>query len=1160
MKKQKNILVSIFFLIASLSLHSQTSECGTVVNPYQILALPVTCTQLLRDFIPTTPENAVEVYVNVWVFQPAAGPGSWGTPTNVDVDTLIKNANYILANMPLPKLPVAGVPFLSNAKIKLIKKNFQIVPSDFLYNDITQAQYNNSFNDPNAINISFGNCVGGIGGFCTAFVQTIPSKFIYFAYSGNQNLSTRALVLCHELGHALGNNHTTLGEGYSIASNNFGCCNQLIANDVTLENPVVWATCSDPFGSNNIMSQNAGCMRYLSPLQMAIMHYTLRSPFIDVLTPASQTYVKNVNLNCDIDITSSQIWQNDFDRYMKGNLIIKAGSTLTMKCKTYMTMGSKIIVEKGARLIIDGGEATSWYPNTLWKGIEIEGTYGECQLVYNPTGLAQFFGIIKVINGGTIRNAHNGITNARSDVNGNIMWGNQGGIIQGDNGNFINNIRDVQFLAYSGGCGNDLSKFTKCNFSTTSALNTNALPIGRVSLWEVWGVSFLGCNFIYSAGNAYGPNDRGYGIFSINAKYTVDRVCNNISNPCNSFTNSQFKNLTFGVRVDNTNPLKVVSIKNSDFYDNTSVGAYFNTVYYPVFENNYVRTPGDNAWCAVYINNCKYYNVKNNTLVQDYGLTPYAAGIYVSNSQSGAHQIYRNNFSNFYMAIGAIGDNSGPTNYIDGLKMNCNDFTPIPNKWDVALVSTAPTVMYVQGQGYVPLMTPTNLVRNKYAANCIGNENKWYIQGNSVKNVMHGTNGSLVCRPDVPSAACKDVAVGVVPINMFFDYANNCLPYIIPNGCTPPCLTPINIALNAAITQVNNLTVSYNSSIDGGNTQALLNSINSNISEGDLKNLMLQYSPYLSDAVLSAYFSRTHFPLGHGVQIQNANKPVSSAVWEIIVNRDLAGGIMSQLTSQQNENPVSARGGKEQELSLAKFNLQAITAEKLNYFLTDSLISSQDSVISILLANPGKMLDADVQLVFAYLNKGDYSNALISANKLLGETNQGKIQWGNLLVKIVGLRTAVNKDFSILDNSADVNFFTTYANTEGISGQGSAQALLKFVTNHDYFIPRPIPEISSNGARSSIAPHEQKNVIIPNDVLLYPNPAQTGINLVYRGDKEGVMKVEVTDLLGKVIFSNFIYDSTKLYISLTDFNAGLYLITVTKDKEVIFKSKLIKQD
>lgn len=905
--------------------------------------------------------------------------------------------------------------------------------------------------------------------------------------------------------------------------------------------------------SNNIMG-GQDPNDWISPLQMGrrrrVMHLSpIRKFAKDVNSDAINTW----------NITLSEMW--DFDIQMYQDIIVKAGNTLTVKCKIAMAKGGKIIVEKGAKLVVDGGEITTWSKSDLWKGIEVEGTYGQPQLIFNPTGYAADFGIVNIINNALITNAHNGVTNARSDANGNIIWGNQGGIIIAENANFVNNLRDVQFLSYQNPMGNDRSYFHKCNFKTTSALINNWFPIVRVSMWDTRGISFLGCNFEYAAGNAYQLSNKGEGIYSIDATYNIDQYCaNNNNNPCNTPIKTQFKGFDNGLVVDNSNPLRVVRVMNTNFYDNHFSSTFYNNVTTPIFENNYVRTSSiGGAGTGLYLNNCKNYNVRNNTFLQNTALVDGGdVGIYANNSQAGAHSIYRNSFANFAVGIGAIDNNSGVANSTDGLKMNCNDFTPIANAYDVALMGTTPTVMKTQGQTNLFLTNATNLVRNRYAAPtaCSNCETQWYIQDASAKLYDHGANSNANTRP-VPQPELSDVAVNVV------NSGKSLLPAHCPPSNTPPnppcpcslcCrLADINSAFGAAKAQVNNGLTDYNTKLDNGNTQTLLTAIYSTINPVNLKN-MLAAAPFLSDTVLKAYFSKTGVPPGHVKDVHWLNAPVTGAVWEKLSALNLPIIIKNQITTRQNAVKGSNRDGALAQINLAKFNLQDVASQKLNYFLTDDLPASKDSVVKELQTNPGGLPDAEMLLVFAHLNKGD----ITEATKANLDLKSVRPQLADYMEKLISLQTVPEKAFSLNNKPGDLQFLTAYAANTQNTGYSGAQAILKFVKGINYQVPRLYPVQQSNSARSL---NDQINDISHNeaeisDFKVYPNPANQIVSFMHNKNAE-CTHITLTSALGTVVYTADVKANNPTEINLSNFNAGMYLLTAYNGKLKVYQTKVI---
>ncbi|MBA3683519.1 MAG: T9SS type A sorting domain-containing protein [Bacteroidetes bacterium] len=645
---------------------------------------------------------------------------------------------------------------MPSAKIKLVCKTFSVVTDPTIYSNITLASSNSAYNDPNAINVYCGACISP----CLPQVPTpLPNNIMYFPQGTANNVSQKGGDFAHELGHNLGLNHPTVPENYSNVTSTFGCCNHLLANDVYLEqaNPP-WAPCNTPGASNNLLSQNAACQKYLSPLQMAIMHYHLRNSMYRVLTTTSKNYVTNVNTAFDLNITSSQTWTAD--RYMKGNITVKAGNTLTIKCWVSMAKDAKILVEKGAKLVIDGGTVTNFF-TSLWKGVEVCGNSSQNQNVSGGYGVYQ--GYLNIINGGTLSNAQNAICTYTTNSSNVMDASSTGGIVICNTANFINNVRSAEFYYYYSPNGGNLGSFTKCNFNTTGALRESAVPSHHVTMYNVDGINFLGSNFEYSAGSSYATMARGNGIYSIDAKYFVDKY---------STIKTTFKNLVNGIYADNSNPLRVVSVTNTEFYDNIYYSTYFNTMTTPVFTDNYVRTASTGFGAGLYLNNCKYYNVKNNTFLESSAGFANDVGIYVNNSTTGLHKIYRNSFANFYLGINAQNDNSGASNTTDGLKMNCNDFTPSANLYDIVLTGASPSVMKTQGA--ISAITPTNVVRNIYGATsgCSNCENKWYISAGS-KIVDHGSNSNTNTRP-TPQPQNSDILVNVVNSGISLDYVIHC--------------------------------------------------------------------------------------------------------------------------------------------------------------------------------------------------------------------------------------------------------------------------------------------------------------------------------------------------------------------------------------------------
>lgn len=788
--------------------------------------------------------------------------------------------------------------------------------------------------------------------------------------------------------------------------------------------------------SNNVMHNESSKNRWISLLQMG-----RRTMNLHLLANGMRSNVKDMSSNhlTTWDISSSEVW--DFDIQMYKDIVVKSGAKLTIQCRVAMPIGGKITVEKGGQLIIDGGLVTTWCKSGLWAGIRVEGDPTCDQGLNATTGFADCQGILHVINGGIVSLASKGATNYRTDQNDNVITGKIGGIIITDNASFLNNVRDVEFYNYAPQLS--ASKFSNTKFLTTGAINGGQLPFAHANIYGIRGLKFYGCTFECTATSTFGYSQRGYGIDSQDAGFTVNRFC---TSGCSTSTMTIFKHLYGGIRSLNSNPLAgPLTVYYSKFENNTMDGIYLQNLNYAIIENNSFFTAAVSGYAAsgVYLNSCKLYNIKSNSFEQQ-GSTPMDQAIFAYNSQTGAHQIYRNNFKRFLVGINAVGNNSGVSNLSDGLLMNCNDFSPGGNYYNIAMTNPNPSIKWKQGNPTGQNLTAT---RNKYSSSC-GNQNMWYMTPSATKSTIH--------------------------------YSSND-SWAIP-GSQPFC------------------------------SNTLLSLSNSGQA--------LNYS--------------SHCPAG----------PLSSGGTGVIKTIKMAQAISYLHT-------LRTTGGE-------PFEFQATSATLINLFQEDSLLSSQDSVISIIARNEGGMEDADIQLIFAYMSKMDFANAATSINDL----SVGREDWKSLLEKLNDIYQEDAKVYSLLDTSKTYrSWMEEYADTEK-DGNQIAKALLSFVCGAEFSEPRPIPgDESTGGRKGNVSTIEVENVGT-SEISVYPNPTIECITVKYTAseDEKSQIRIEIRDLLGKVIFSNFINNLDDGKISLLNRSNGVYFITAMKNKEVIYRSKIVKQN
>ncbi|MBI4646381.1 MAG: S8 family serine peptidase, partial [Bacteroidia bacterium] len=303
--------------------------------------------------------------------------------------------------------------------------------------------------------------------------------------------------------------------------------------------------------------------------------------------------------------------------YVKGNLVIEQGGILKIFSKVRMSEESKIIIKSGGKLIIDGGFLTNsnGCHNLLWQGIEVQ-----CQYAPNP-------GIVELYNGAVIENALTGIT-----VNG-------GAIVRAEDCTLKNNITAVKFLPYY---LTNTSYFRNCHFITDDQLKniTSLTPGYFINMKGVKGIEISGCEFINNSPAEYSYNKRGFGIYSDNSQFNVQKF---------NTVKCRFENLYMGIKAINCQ-LQVISIMDAEFY-NVDKGNFLFNLKTPIIIGNSIslyQNISSDASYGMVIWNCTGYRLENN-IVQ--GLNTASIGFYVINSGTGYNKIYHNDFTNLKYGI-----------------------------------------------------------------------------------------------------------------------------------------------------------------------------------------------------------------------------------------------------------------------------------------------------------------------------------------------------------------------------------------------------------------------------------------------------------------------------------------------------------------------------
>ena len=247
----------------------------------------------------------------------------------------------------------------------------------------------------------------------------------------------------------------------------------------------------------------------------------------------------------------------------------------------------------------------------------------------------------------------------------------------------------------------------------------------------------------------------------------------------------------------------------------------------------------------------------------------------------------------------------------DNLVIRCNSFSGIGTYGMYVYDGT----LKQQGMNCSPTNPPNtneNQAGNEWPGSCTDNKNIFVGSGVHFDYYAHykAEDNSAATVPVCSSPEWKSMHLKICDVKKSSSSCNSYLPGLP----APPPLTPYYEYLDAIgvktgennqeITEIKNEIPVVVANTDGGNTQALIATINNlSITGGQLKNILLQSSPLSTDALLTLLNRAVPLLPGNLQIVLTANSPLPYDVLEAVQEMNLPAGTLNVIAAAQQNEP-----------------------------------------------------------------------------------------------------------------------------------------------------------------------------------------------------------------------------------------------------------------
>jgi hypothetical protein len=525
------------------------------------------------------------------------------------------------------------------------------------------------------------------------------------------------------------------------------------------------------------------------------------------------------------------------------------------------------------------------------------------------------------------------------------------------------------------------------------------------------------------------------------------------------------------------------------------------------------------------------------------GFSLFSHGIIINNTGQTDKLVYRNHFTNMQRALKYQGNNRNQF-LSEGSRYSCNNF--FNNTADIRETQstfTATNTWGVPHQG-TPLIDLNNTFTQNVPLDDIVNNvtsHRYYrTQQNNLANNpwTQGVTASVILVPATLPFQCQEIS-GFAPESPEYEECFN--------------------DKSSAETAYSTTKTIYQSLIDGGDTDVLLNAV---LSTGYGTALETYYelmakSPALSDEVMLEAIEQYNLPNALLAEIlaSNPSAAKNDEIKDAVENRMTPFDEYQKAMLLQGLSVLSNKEVLEGEMSTHLTNRSIARHCIIMGIFSDSLVTNKYEEILALYNESGFLGDA-YEKINLLCHLGQYANAItISENAPSNfRLKQQDIIDLEALVEILEIEYTLYQNDSLELNSSQIQLLdNALYTTSAVAAERALNLLVKYA-DYEYFEPM-IDDEFVEPRNNFQAPLRQAE----NDIQVFPNPAGKIATVNYQAHE--VAFIELLDLRGKIIQTINTQTTQKQFVlNLSELAPGLYFIRVLNQYgSPLGQTKLIKQ-